>query len=173
MEYWILWISPWEILNRKCITKLSALYYLLPTSTALLLYLSYVSILFPFQEQYFKKRIFLNLWIIEVYCSLPYFFPWEYRKECILHYSALAASLLVSEKKVLMKLNKWKKIFMECANETVRNKSIYAKLTLGVWWALTIGINYSGWKEIPDWKQDNAESFNRFHFSAEKENVTL
>lgn len=111
VEYRILQISPWDILNRKCVSKLAALYYLLRISMALLLYLSYASILFPFQEQHLKMGIFLSLWINKAYCGLSYFFPQEYKKETVYFtLSALAASLLVSLKKVLMKLNRWKKI---------------------------------------------------------------
>lgn len=83
VEYRMLQILPWEILNSKCTSKLAALYYLLPISTALLLYLSYASIFFLFQEQHFKMDTFLSMLIIKIYCGLPYFFPQEHEEEIV------------------------------------------------------------------------------------------
>lgn len=78
VEYRMLQILPWEILNSKCISKLLVLYYLLPISMALLLYLSYASIFFLFQEQHFEMDIFLSILIIKIY-----FFPQEHKEEAV------------------------------------------------------------------------------------------
>lgn len=83
IEYRMLQILPWEILNSKCISKLAVFYYLLPTNVALLLYLSYASIFFLFQEQHFKMDIFLSILIIKIHCDVLYFFPEEHKEKIV------------------------------------------------------------------------------------------